>query len=201
MDLFGFDKQLNTLPYDGEVYYFGEIIGPSNAVYLFNNLLNSIVWLSDELFIYGKRIVTKRKVAWYGDDACRYSYSNTTKIALPWTDDLLEIKALIESQTQTRFNSCLLNLYHDGDEGMAWHSDDEKELGHQPIIASVSLGAERKFVFKHKESKECISHVLENGSLLLMKGDTQQYWQHSLPKTKKTKEPRINLTFRTIIQS
>lgn len=201
MDLFGFDKQFNLLPYDGEVYYFDKILDEVKTEEFLKNLIKNISWHHDELFIYGKQIITKRKVAWYGDSDCEYSYSNSTKTALPWSAELSEIKEIVEVQTQSTFNSCLLNLYHNGDEGMAWHSDDERELGQQPIIASVSLGAERKFVFKHKQSKENISHVLKQGSLLLMKGLTQQYWQHSLPKTKTIKEPRINLTFRTILNS
>ncbi|MEH6457678.1 MAG: alpha-ketoglutarate-dependent dioxygenase AlkB [Cocleimonas sp.] len=199
MDLFGFDHQLNILPCDGEVYYFGTLIDDAKAQSLLSDLLTNISWEHDELVIYGKHITTKRKTAWYGDSQLKYSYSNTTRIALPWVPVLAELKKLVEQQSQSTFNSCLLNLYHAGDEGMAWHSDDEKELGDQPNIASLSLGAERKFSFKHKGTKESVSLPLENGSLLLMKGATQRYWQHSLPKTTKVKEPRINLTFRTIL--
>ena len=201
MDLFGFDKQLNILPYDGEVYYFGRLIKDDKVQNAISELMESIAWESDKLFIYGKHITTKRKTAWYGDSSLSYSYSNTTKVALPWIPVLLELKAFVEAHTQTTFNSCLLNLYHSGDEGMAWHSDDEPELGAEPIIASLSLGADRKFLFKHKGTKENISLSLSNGSLLLMKGLTQTHWQHSLPKTKKVSEPRINLTFRTIMTS
>ncbi len=200
MDLFDFDHQLNILPCDGEVFYFGKLIDDYNASALLSELLQSISWEHDELVIYGKYITTKRKTAWYGDGALKYSYSNTTKIALTWIPALSRLKRLVEQQTKSTFNSCLLNLYRAGDEGMAWHSDDEKELGDQPTIASISLGAERKFSFKHKKTKKSVSLPLENGSLLLMKGLTQQYWQHSLPKTTKVKEPRINLTFRTILE-
>ena len=199
MDLFGFDKHFNLLPCDGEVYYFNSLIDNKIAENYFDDLLEKISWQHDELFIYGKQLTTKRKVAWYGDSASRYTYSNNTKTALPWTSELSALKTIVEQQIQSKFNSCLLNLYHNGDEGMAWHSDDEKELGEKPIIASLSLGAERKFSFKHKAKKESVSLVLESGSLLLMKGSTQQHWQHSLPKTKKIADPRINLTFRTII--
>ncbi len=200
MDLFGFDQQLNILPCDGEVYYFGKLIADDKAQALMSNLLQDVRWEHDQLIIYGKQITTKRKTAWYGDSPFGYSYSNTTKIALPWIPALLELKSLVEKQSQSTFNSCLLNLYHAGDEGMAWHSDDEKELGDQPTIASLSLGAERKFSFKHKSTKENVSLPLGNGSLLLMKGVTQKYWQHSLPKRIKVKKPRINLTFRTILE-
>ena len=200
MDLFGFNQQFNILPNDGEVYYFGEIIDENKAEYVFEELLHASAWEHDELVIYGKHITTKRKTAWYGNRPFKYAYSNSVKTALPWTPTLEKLKALVEKKTQTNFNSCLLNLYHSGEEGMYWHSDDEKELGNKPIIASLSLGVERKFSFKHKNIKENISLNLESGSLLLMKGDTQRYWQHSLPKTTKVTEPRINLTFRTIIE-
>ena len=146
-----------------------------------------------------KLIITKRKVSWYGDQGFLYTYSNTTKQALPWTNELLEIKSRIEIITTSTFNSCLLNLYHDGNEGMTWHSDDEKSLGKNAVIASVSFGAERKLSFKHKSSKQTISLKLENGSLLLMKGRTQSNWLHSLPPSSKIIHPRINLTFRTIV--
>ena len=200
MDLFGFDQQLNILPCDGEAYYFGKLIDDAKANALMSDLLKNISWEYDELIIYGKHIITKRKTAWYGDTPLKYSYSNMTKTALPWIPALVELKRLVEKQSQSTFNSCLLNLYHTGDEGMAWHSDDEKELGDQPTIASLSLGAQRNFSFKHKSTKENVSLSLESGSLLLMKGITQKHWQHSLPKTTKVSEPRINLTFRAIIE-
>ena len=200
MSLFDFDQYFNIIPYDGEVYYLDKLMSNEKANSMFSELLQGISWERDELIIYGKKITTKRKTAWYGDSAFKYSYSNATKIALPWIPELVELKVLVEQQSQSTFNSCLLNLYHEGNEGMAWHSDDEKELGDQPTIASVSLGAERKFSFKHKKTKESHSLPLENGSLLLMKGVTQKHWQHSLPKAMKVKEPRINLTFRTILE-
>ncbi|HWZ22942.1 MAG TPA: alpha-ketoglutarate-dependent dioxygenase AlkB, partial [Cytophagaceae bacterium] len=162
-------------------------------------LLSKIEWKNDEAIIYGRHIITKRKAAWYGDRNYSYTYSNTTKQALAWTTELLELKKNVEKITGVSYNSCLLNLYHDGNEGMAWHSDDEKNLGKNTNIASLSFGAERKFSLKHKLTKETISIVLENGSLLVMKGSTQTNWQHCLPKTTKVKSPRVNLTFRTIV--
>ncbi|MGE8380906.1 MAG: alpha-ketoglutarate-dependent dioxygenase AlkB family protein, partial [Sphingobacterium sp.] len=123
---------------------------------------------------------------------------NTTKRALPWTKELLELKTLAELKTQETYNSCLLNLYHNGDEGMAWHSDGEKDLKKNGAIASLSFGAERKFAFKHKTTKEKVDLILGNGSLLVMKDLTQRYWLHRLPPTKKVFMPRVNLTFRTI---
>ena len=163
-------------------------------------LLNEIQWKNDVAVIFGKRIETKRKVAWYAENPFEYTYSNHTKTALPWTSELLELKELVEKKTGETFNSCLLNLYHNGSEGMAWHSDGETDLKKNGAIASVSFGAERKFAFKHKVSKETISQILENGSLLVMKGTTQTHWMHRLPPTKLVSKPRLNLTFRTIVK-
>ena len=199
MDLFNYrDETTNILPAHGTVNYYGPVMKQSQANAYFDALLNTIVWKNDEAVIMGKHFITKRKVAWYGDDGYNYTYSNVSKQALPWTKELLELKQLVEEKTGTRFNSCLLNLYHSGDEGMAWHSDSERSLGRNTSIASVSLGAERKFAFKHKENKQVISLILEHGSLLVMKDATQTNWLHRLPPTKKVSRPRINLTFRTI---
>ncbi|MFC5044148.1 alpha-ketoglutarate-dependent dioxygenase AlkB family protein [Aquimarina hainanensis] len=200
MDLFNeSSRDVNILPYDGIVLYHGVVLGQQKEIALFDTLLKTVPWKSDEVMLFGKRIITKRKVAWYGDQDYRYTYSNMEKRAIPWSKELLVIKNLVEHETKERFNSCLLNLYHDGGEGMGWHSDDEKELGEVNTIASVSLGAARKFSFKHKKTKDTTSLMLERGSLLEMKGSTQRHWLHALPKTKKILNPRINLTFRTII--
>lgn len=199
MQLFAPEYNTNLLSHDGIVNYYGHIMSHDKAQEYFVKLMNEIIWKHDEAIIYGKHYITKRKAAWYGDSAFEYTYSNTTKKALPWTTELLELKILAEKLTGTPFNSCLLNLYHDGNEGMAWHSDDEKALGTDTVIASMSFGAERKFSFKHKQTKETISVILEDGSLLVMKGATQTNWLHSLPKSVKVKSPRVNLTFRTIV--
>lgn len=199
MNLFSNDNSTNFLPSDGVVNYFGKIMNDAEAFDFFNRLLNTIEWRNDEAVIYGKHYVTKRKVAWYGDKPFSYSYSNTTKEALPWTHELQSLKTLAENLSGETYNSCLLNLYHTGEEGMAWHSDGEKTLKKHGAIASFSFGAERKFAFKHKKTAETISLLLEHGSLLIMKGTTQDYWLHRLPPTKKIKRPRINLTFRTIV--
>ena len=200
MDLFNneIESLTNLLPQDGIVNYYKNLLTINEANRYFDCLLNTIEWKNDQAFIYGKLIITKRKVAWYGDTDFEYTYSKTTKRALPWTKELVELKQMIEDKTGEKFNSCLLNLYHNGDEGMAWHSDAEKELKKNGAIGSLSLGAERKFTFKHKETKETISLILENGSLLLMKGHTQTSWLHRLPPTKLISTPRINLTFRSI---
>ena len=200
MDLFDqleeWPRQL--LPYDGCVEYHGVIMSLPEADYFYQTLLDHIEWKNDEAVIFGKKIITKRKVAWYGEKPFSYTYSNTTKTALPWNDALQALKTMAEEQSGETYNSCLLNLYHDGSEGMAWHSDGEKDLKTHGAIASISLGAERKFAFKHKQDKTLVSQVLDHGSLLVMKGMTQTHWLHRLPPTKMYHGPRVNLTFRTI---
>ena len=150
MDLFATSKQTNLLPCDGEVIHWGFLYDLATCGELFEELRHTIDWQNDVLVIFGKKIVTTRKVAWYGDNNLQYSYSNTIKTALPWTETLDKIKADVFKLSGLRFNSCLLNLYPSGMEGMGWHSDDEPELGENPVIASLSLGATRKFKFRHK---------------------------------------------------
>lgn len=179
--------------------YYGKVLNHTTALNYFDALFHTIEWKNDEAMIFGKHMITKRKVALYGDKNYTYTYSNITKEALPWTTELLELKQLAEKITDTTYNSCLLNLYHNGDESMAWHSDDEKTLAKYSSIASFSFGAERKFSFKHKLNQLKVSLFLENGSLLVMKDETQEHWWHCLSKTKLVHKPRINLTFRTII--
>lgn len=198
MNLFEENTNENLLPYGGTLNYFGKIISGKEANYYFKRLYEAIEWRNDEMVIFGKHIVTSRKVAWYADKNYPYTYSNTTKNALIWTKELLELKQLTEKLTGAKYNSCLLNLYHSGNEGMAWHSDDEKTLAKNGIIASLSFGAERKFSFKHKITKQTVSILLEEGSLLVMKDDIQTNWLHRLPPATKVKLPRINLTFRTM---
>lgn len=190
----------NLLPFDGHADYYGLVMKTGEAEAYLNRLLTEIEWRNDEAVIFGRHIITKRKVAWYGDNTYTYTYSNITRQALPWTADLLALKKLTEGLTGVRYNSCLLNLYHDGDEGMAWHSDDEKELEPDGAIASLSFGAERRFLFRHRDRKEKIEVMLATGSLLVMRGTTQTYWLHSLPKMKKVRSPRVNLTFRTMMK-
>jgi alkylated DNA repair dioxygenase AlkB len=196
MNLFGEQEELNLLPCDGTVNYYGKVINQKDAIDYTKILLETIEWKHDEAIIFGKKIITKRKVAWYADEDFSYTYSKTTKHALPWTKELLNIKKIAEEKTGVIYNSCLLNLYHDGDEAMAWHSDGEKELLKNGCIASVSFGAERKFMFKHKLNGQTISIMLENGSILVMRDQTQTFWLHRLTKSVKVKMPRVNLTFR-----
>ena len=196
--LFDFDVHQNLLPRDGEVQYHGPLLDNAMATHYLERLLDSVPWKNDETVINGKRIVTARKVAWIGDINFAYTYSGTTKTASAWTPELRELKSRVEEKMQVSFNSCLLNLYHHGDEGMAWHSDDETMLGRNTTIASLSLGAQRKFAFRHKSTRETLTLALEHGSLLVMQGETQHYWDHCLPKMSRINEARINLTFRTI---
>ncbi len=198
MDLFSSDNITNILPFDGVTNYHGVILDKEKADFYYQQLLEHINWKNDEAIIFGKKIITKRKVAWYGESEYSYTYSKVTKTANIFTKELLELKEIIEKESGETYNSCLLNMYHSGDEGMAYHSDGEKMLKKNGAIASLSLGAERKFSFKHKESKQRIDVILERGSLLVMKKDTQSNWQHRLPPTKKVNSPRINLTFRTV---
>lgn len=199
MDLFSDNQITNLLPYDGTVLYYGCVMPQADANQYFNELYNNIEWRHDEAVVFGKHIITNRKVAWYGNKEYDYTYSNTTKKALPWTTELLKLKKLVEEKTEATYNSCLLNLYNTGEEAMAWHSDSEKMLQKNGTIASLTLGAERKFAFKHKQTNDTTSILLAHGSLMVMKDETQTHWLHRLPPSVHIKRPRINLTFRTII--
>jgi alkylated DNA repair dioxygenase AlkB len=199
MDLFNIGRVVNILPFDGSADYYGKMLTTAEAKYYFDRILMNVEWRNDEAVIFGRHIVTKRKVAWYGDRSYSYAYSGKTREALSWTSDLLELKGVVERLCSRTFNSCLLNLYHNGDEGMAWHSDDERTLEPDGAIASLSLGAERKFSFRHRKTREALSILLEPGSLLVMHGPTQTHWMHALPKTKRVSLPRVNLTFRTMV--
>ena len=200
MDLFtDINNPLNNLlPYDGTVQYYGLVYNTIQADEIYQALLSEIEWKKDEAIIFGKHIQTKRKVAWYGSYPFEYTYSKVTKKALLWTPLLLKIKEQVEKETGETYNSCLLNLYHNGTEGMAWHADGEKDLKKNGAIASLSFGAARNFAFKHKRTAAKIALLLKSGSLLVMKGETQSHWLHRLPPTTKVHSPRINLTFRTI---
>lgn len=200
MDLFSRESHPNLLIGNSVVELHPGIFDRIDSQYYFEALLAQIPWEHDEVFLFGKRIVTQRKMAWYASKAIPYSYSNSTKNALPWNDVLTEIKSKIETLTHEKFNACLLNLYHDGNEGMGWHSDDEKSIVPRSTIVSVSFGATRKFAFRNNKDKSQISVILESGSVLIMKGATQNEWQHALMKSKKVKSPRINLTFRQMLE-
>lgn len=194
------DQSENLLPADGAAYLFEDWLS-SETDELFRSLAKEVDWKQDEVVMFGKRITMRRLTAWYGDEPFDYTYSQVSRKALPWTETLAEIKTEVEKISGEAFNSCLLNFYHDGEDYMGWHSDDEPELDPTASIASVSLGAERKFSFKHRRTKETVSVFLESGSLLLMKPPTQEHWLHTLRKSKKVSEGRINLTFRRMIIS
>ncbi|MEI6713655.1 MAG: alpha-ketoglutarate-dependent dioxygenase AlkB [Verrucomicrobiota bacterium] len=197
--LFPATPSVNILPKDGTVFYFGPTVpGPDEAI-VFNSLLNEIPWVNDSVRLFGKTIITNRKVAWFADNDIPYSYSGTTKQAQPWSPLLLGLKQHVEALACTRFNSCLLNYYLDGTQGMSWHSDDEKSLQPHGTIASLSFGAARKFRFRHKHDGTSVALLLEPGSLLVMTGVTQTFWLHSLPKSKGIHSSRINLTFRQML--
>ena len=198
-DLFAPTPTDNLLPCDGKVNDLGIVIDyPSTLYYA---LLTTLPWQSDIVTLFGKTHVTTRQIVWMGDSDASYQYAGHTRQAITWTDSVFHVKHHAEQQLlkigiHTNFNSCLLNYYPSGDEGMGYHADDEKELGHQPIIASLSLGATRKFIFKHKKAQDKIELYLESGQLIVMHGDTQKYWKHSITKTKTVSEGRISLTFR-----
>jgi|TARA_B110000902_G_scaffold232279_1_gene275148 alkylated DNA repair dioxygenase AlkB len=198
MDLFNQEIIRNILPFDGITDYHGLVLDKNQCDFYYQKLIKTIQFKNDEAIIFGKKVITKRKVAWYGASDFSYTYSKITKTAYIFTKELLELKEIVEKESGETYNSCLLNLYHSGDEGMAYHSDGEKMLKKNGAIASLSLGAARKFSFKHKENKQRVDVILENGSLLVMKKGTQTNWLHRLPPTKKVNSPRINLTFRTI---
>ncbi len=200
--LFGIDSdqcKQNLLPIDGSAQYYPEFISEEVSLSLIDQLEKSLRWDADQLIMFGKLVTTRRKVAWVGDPECTYTYSGVKRNPQAWTPELLSMKTRLEKLTQSEFNSCLLNFYHDGADGMGWHSDDEKELDTKSPIASLSLGSTRKFAFRHKINKSTISIFLEDGSALIMNAPTQQFWQHALLKTKTIHTPRINLTFRKII--
>ena len=199
MDLFQQEGPQQILPRDGIAEYYGPIFAVPEADSFFSALMQEIDWQHDRVKLYGKEIITRREVAWHGDKAYQYTYSQNTKTAMPWTTSLAALKAEVEAVSGQSYNCCLLNLYHSGEEGMAWHADDEKELQPEGAIASVSLGPERRIVFRHKRDKGKCEVRLAHGSLLVMRGTTQTHWEHSLPVMKRVLEPRINLTFRKII--
>lgn len=199
LDLFHPEPCENILPYDGHVEDFGLICTAAEAEKSLAYLLENLNWQHDEAKIHGRHYVTARKYAWYADHQAHYIYSGFKHNAEEvWDPFLVRVKNKIEALTKTTFNSCLANLYLDGTQSMGWHSDADDFLGKQPVIASLSFGTTRKFRFKHILTKECLEMNLYSGQLIVMKGDTQIFWQHTIPKMTKIIEPRVNLTFRNI---
>lgn len=183
---------------NGEYIYIPNFYKREAANSLFNTLESTIAWKQESMNMYGKEVKFPRLTAWYGDDDKPYSFSGIKLEPLPWTKELLQIKNDIEPICKTSFNSVLLNLYRDGNDSISWHTDAEKELGRNPIIASVNFGAERVFQLKHMHTQEKIEILLQHGSLLVMMSELQHFWKHQVPKSKKITQPRINLTFRVI---
>ena len=184
---------------DGEARYWPNAFAPATATRLFEALRREIDWREEEIVMFGRRVPVPRRVAWHGDPGASYTYSGTAHEPLPWTEALLGIRARASELTGSPYNSVLLNLYRDGRDGMGWHADDEPELGMNPVIASVSLGAERRFCLRHRRSRDLRRELsLEHGSLLCMAGATQHHWLHALPKTSSCAGERINLTFRRV---
>lgn len=199
LELFAPEAQDNLLPYDGVVENYGLILDADECQQYFDYFHQFLAWQQDEVMLYGQYFKTDRKVAWYGDADYQYYYSGMQKQAQYWNPLLIMLKQQIEYMTEHSFNSCLANLYAHGKQGMGWHSDNEaslRSIEHETVIASLSLGASRKFRFKHKITAETVDLPLQSGQLIVMKGQTQQYWKHMLAKSSKIIEPRINLTFR-----
>ena len=196
------DKNSSLIKADNlSVEYIENFFDFDQSQLYMKHLTNDIKWKREKIRMWGREIVTKKRIAWYADEGKSYTYSGSTFHPDQWNELLLEIKKQVEQYIKFQFNSVLLNEYPNGKVGMGWHSDDERELGIDPIIASLSFGANRDFIFKHKTDKsfENIKIHLKSGSLLLMLGSTQHHWKHSLPKRLKVREPRINLTFRNIL--
>jgi len=184
---------------DGEVIFYPNVFSIQESDRLFSDLYSTVQWKKDTIHIYGKKIPLPRLTAWYGDEGKSYIYSRIEQHPEAWTPTLTLIKSKTEEISEVTFNSVLLNLYRHGQDSVSWHSDDEPELGENPIIASISLGGTRRFSLKHKISENYkVNLDLPKGSLLLMKGETQHFWKHQIAKTAKFVEPRINLTFRVI---
>ena len=192
-----------TIPVtDGDVVFDAAFFSASDADRLLAALLSSLLWEQHLVRVYGRMHPAPRLSAWYGDEGVRYTYSGLTLEARPWTPELQNIRSQVEAAAGASFNTVLLNQYRDGKDSMGWHSDDEGELGEQPTIASLSLGGTRRFLLKHKYRKELapVELALGHGSLLIMRGQTQMYWKHQIPKTKRPVDARINLTFRRIVK-
>jgi alkylated DNA repair dioxygenase AlkB len=188
---------------NAKICLYRNFLYDSQEEILYKELLENIAWQQDLIKIYGRKIPIPRLTAWYGDPNMSYTYSGILMNPHPWTLTLSLLKSQIEERTQHKFNSVLLNQYRNGSDSVAWHSDDEPELGETPVIASLSLGASRKFELrsKVKASLDRIELLLNSGDLLIMSGTTQKHWQHQVPKMRRVRESRINLTFRYIIIS
>jgi alkylated DNA repair dioxygenase AlkB len=185
---------------DAKVTFYRNFFDLQESDEMFQILLNEINWRQDRMKLYGKEVDLPRKTAWYGDQNKSYTFSGIHLDPEPWTPTLLQVKKRIEDVADVEFNSVLLNLYRHGNDGISWHTDAEPELGENPVIGSISFGGARRFMFRHRQDPDMKTEVeLTHGSFLLMAGETQHFWQHQIPKTSRKVDPRINLTFRVII--
>lgn len=189
----------NLVPFDGELYLLRAFYPLETADRYFHQLYQTLAWQAEQLLIYGRRVNVPRLMAWYGETNAYYRYSGVDHIPQPWTEDLSALRADVEAACGQPFNSVLANLYRDGRDSMGCHADDEKELGKNPVIASLSFGDTRLLRFRHAQSRHRLDLELAHGDLLIMAGELQHHWRHELPKTRKPKQARINLTFRRII--
>ncbi len=182
-----------------EIISYEKFINTSDGDRIFASALNEIPWQTSTIKMYGKEVAIPRLQCWIGDPGCEYAYSGKSLQRYDFFEPLIEIRSLIQNQLGIYFNSVLANLYRDGNDSMGFHADDEPELGNNPLIASLSLGAERPLIFQNKDKAETKTFDQPHGSLMLMKGATQSAWKHGIRKSKKISEPRINFTFRNII--
>lgn len=183
---------------NGEYLYFPNFFSKSESDGFLKKMIEDIEWKQESMNMYGKEVQFPRLTAWYGDNDKPYSFSGITLQPKKWNEDLLQIKSKIQPIAEVVFNSVLLNLYRSGRDSISWHTDEEKELGPNPVIASVNFGATRKFQLKHMNTKEKLEIELSHGSLLIMQGELQHFWQHQVPKTSLELKERVNLTFRVI---
>lgn len=192
-------EQTNLAPFDGKLYHLQSVYSSTEADDHLQTLLARLAWQTEHLVLYGRRIPVPRLMAWYGDPDARYRYSGVDHLPTPWPVELQTLRTDVEATCQHRFNSVLANLYRDGRDSMGCHADNEKELGENPLIASLSFGATRLLRFRHNKNRATLNVELSHGDLLIMAGELQHHWRHELPKTRQTKSARINLTFRQIV--
>jgi alkylated DNA repair dioxygenase AlkB len=206
LDMFGNESQMmnnsikdgfNNIK-NGEIQFFHRFFEKNDADFFLNYLISNIAWKQESMSMYGKKVDFPRLTAWYGENDKPYTFSGITLHPNPWTNQIVQIKKRIEEFTNAQFNSVLLNRYRNGNDSISWHTDAEKELGTNPIIASVNFGATRKFQLRHIFTKEKLEIELSHGSVLIMQGELQHFWQHQVPKTSKPVSERVNLTFRVI---
>ncbi len=194
-------KQPNLIARNGELYLYEQFLTTNDAHYYYEKLMLDTPWQQRKITMFGKTFDQPRLVSWHAEPGTHYQYSGIKLTPSPWTDALLTIKSSVEAMIGHSFNSAFLNLYRSGEDYMGWHRDNEKVLGNNPVIASVSLGEKRLFKLKHiSDSSIRYNYELNSGCLLVMAGQIQHYWKHSLPKSRKAGNPRINITFRHIIQ-